>query len=93
MIPPKLDRPPRGRAGVSAREHDSWHANKFVPVLAGIGPDYIVRGFPFALFRVGTDYRRTSLQMASIIAHLQSFKCEVNDFMCSQPTPLRGGAA
>ena len=49
MIPSKLERPPRGRTRASAREHDSWHETKFQPVPAGIGPDYIARGFPFCI--------------------------------------------
>ena len=48
--------------------------------------------FLFALSRSGTDYRRTSLQTASILL-VQSFNCKVNNFLRSQPNPLRGEAA
>ena len=33
MIPPKLERPPRGRTHASSREQDSRHANKYWPRL------------------------------------------------------------
>ena len=49
IIPPKFERPPRGRTRASSREHDSWHESKFQPVPVGIGPDYIARGFPFCI--------------------------------------------
>ena len=93
MIPPKLERPPRGRTRASAREHESWHENKFQPVLAGIGPDYIARGFPFCIVE---DWNRLPANFFTDgfdIVHLQSFKCNVNIFLRSQPTPLRGEAA
>ena len=93
MIPPKLERPPRGRTRASAREHDSWHDNKFQPVPAGIGPDYIARGFPFCIIegwnRLPTNFFTDGFD----IAHLQSFKCRANNFLRSQPTSLRGEAA
>ena len=93
MIPSKLERPPRGRTRASAREHDSWHENKFQPVPAGIGPDYIARGFPFCIIK---DWNRLPANFFTDgfdIAHLQSFKCKVNNFLRSQPNPLRGEAA
>ena len=93
MIPPKLERPQRGRTRASAREHDSWHENKFQPVPAGFGPDYIARGFPFCIIegwnRLPTNFFTDGFD----IAHLQSFKCEVSNYLRSKPTPLRGEAA
>ena len=93
MIPSKLERPPRGRTRASAREHDSWHETKFQPVPAGIGPDYIARGFPFCIIK---DWNRLPANFFTDgfdIAHLQSFKGKVNNFLRSQPNPLRGEAA
>ena len=92
MIPSKLERPPRGRTRASARERDSWHENKFQLVPAGIGPDYIARGFPFCIIE---NWNRIPANFSTYgfdIATLQSFKCKVNNFLRSQSTPLRGEA-
>ena len=71
MIPPKLERPPRGRTRASAREHDSWHDNKFQPVPAGIGPDYIARGFPFCIIENWNRLPANFFTDGFDIAHLQ----------------------
>ena len=76
MIPPKLESPPRGRTRASAREHVAWHENKFQPVLAGIGPDYIARGFSFCIIedwnRLPANFFTDGFDIARPIIQLQS---------------------
>ena len=67
MIPPKLERPPRGRTRASAREHDSWHGNSFSRYLPVSAPTISREDFLFALSMIGTDSWRTSLQTSSIL--------------------------
>ena len=85
MIPPRLEKPPRGRTRASAVAHDTWHDNEFKPVSAGIGPDYIARGLPFCVI---DDWNRLPAEFFADgfeLSHLQSFKCKVNDFFRRQP--------
>jgi len=92
MIPPKLEKPPRGRTRASAVAHDTWHDNEFKPVSAGIGPDYIARGLPFCVI---DDWNRLPAEFFADgfeLSHLQSFKCKVNEIFRRQP-PQQWGEA
>ena len=85
MIPPKLEKPPRGRVRASAVAHDTCEDNKYKPISAGTGPDYIARRFPF---NVIDDWNRLPAEFFADgfeLSHLQSFKCKVNDFFRRQP--------
>ena len=93
MIPPKLEKPPRGRVRASAVAHDTWHDNKFKPISAVTGPDYIARGFPFCVIddwnRLPTEFFADGFELSQ----LQSFKCSKSIFFFARQPPRQWGEA
>ena len=63
------------------------------PVPAGIGPDYIARGFEFCIIEDWNILPVNFFTDSFDIAHLQSFRFKMFFFLGRQPTPLKGEAA